>query len=204
MPAPSRSARLRCAACLRPQQRCLCALLPRLSHRCPVLVLQHPTEHRHPLNTARLAVLGLQQAQLWVGEQFLDLAAYVQQAQRPCLLFPGESSRTLVEWREQGLEPDLLVVPDGTWRKASKIVHRNPCLQALPRICLQPKTASRYRLRKAPHGQALSTIEALAQVLGEMQPGQDYQPLLRPFERLIDEQIEAMGAQVFERNYRGR
>ena len=39
------------------------------------MLLQHPSEVNHALNTARLAALGLVNAQLVVGEVFEDLQA---------------------------------------------------------------------------------------------------------------------------------
>lgn len=196
--------RSRCDACQRPVARCLCPVIPHLPHRCAVLVLQHTSESRHALNTARLAVLGLQQAQLWVGESFSQLSDYVAQYQQPFLLFPGESAHTVAQWRSMQREPDLLIVPDGTWRKARKIVYANPSLHNLPRVQLCVQAASRYRLRKAPNAQSLASIEAIAQALAELQPEQSYEALLLPFEQLIEEQIAAMGAEVFARNYGGR
>ena len=46
--------------------------------------------------------------------------------------------------------PLLLIVPDGTWRKARKLLYLNPLLDALPRVTLGQVPPSRYRLRKAP------------------------------------------------------
>ncbi|MCR3765182.1 DTW domain-containing protein, partial [Pseudomonas aeruginosa] len=51
--------RSRCERCARPASHCLCALIPSLPSRTRVLVLQHPSEVGHALNTAGLAVLGL-------------------------------------------------------------------------------------------------------------------------------------------------
>uniref|UniRef100_UPI000F01DF4F DTW domain-containing protein n=1 Tax=Pseudomonas viridiflava TaxID=33069 RepID=UPI000F01DF4F len=51
--------RVCCERCQRPASHCLCALIPRLDSRTRVLVLQHPSEVNHALNTARLAALGL-------------------------------------------------------------------------------------------------------------------------------------------------
>ena len=56
-----------CLRCKRPESHCLCASIPALAPRTRVVVLQHPSEARHPLNTARLAVLGLAGARLLVG-----------------------------------------------------------------------------------------------------------------------------------------
>ena len=51
--------RSQCPRCLRPESHCLCALIPQLDSRTRVLLLQHPSEVNHALNTARLAALGL-------------------------------------------------------------------------------------------------------------------------------------------------
>lgn len=65
--------RINCERCLRPQNHCLCPLIPSLESRTRVVLLQHPSEVRHALNTARLAGLGLRNAELRVGEVFDDL-----------------------------------------------------------------------------------------------------------------------------------
>ena len=49
--------RPQCPRCLRPTTHCLCALIPSLDSRTRVLLLQHPSEVSHALNTARLAAL---------------------------------------------------------------------------------------------------------------------------------------------------
>lgn len=192
-----------CPRCSRPLDHCLCALIPRLSSRTRVLILQHPSEVRHALNTARLAVLGLSNAELRVGEVFEDLPALLAQpGYRACLLFPGEQALPLPQFATQldGL-PALLIVPDGTWRKARKLLHCNPLLAALPRVTLMDGLESRYRLRKAPMPGALSTIEAVVSALDILEAPAQFDALLRPFEALIEGQIEAMGAETFRRNH---
>ena len=95
----------------------------------------------------------------------------------------------------------LLVVPDGTWRKARKLLHLNPLLAQLPRVTLPEGAVSRYRLRKAPGPGALSTLEAIVQALEIIEAPVSFAPLLRPFEALIEGQIEAMGAETYLRNH---
>jgi DTW domain-containing protein YfiP len=179
----------------------LCALIPSLDSRTRVLLLQHPSEVGHALNTARLAALGLNNAQLVVGEVFDDLAALLDQpGYRPCLLFPADDAQPLQPYGSSD-EPWLLVVPDGTWRKARKLLHLNPLLAALPRVMLAHEAVSRYRLRKAPGPGALSTVEAIVQALQVVEAPRCFEPLLKPFEALIDGQIAAMGPGVFEKNH---
>ncbi|MDU4254850.1 tRNA-uridine aminocarboxypropyltransferase [Pseudomonas sp.] len=191
--------RARCPRCERPQTHCLCALIPRLDNRTRVLLLQHPSEAGHALNTARLAVLGLANAQLMVGEDFSDLDLSAWDA---WLLFPGESAVVLAELAAKPVDkPRLLVVPDGTWRKARKLLHLNPNLAALPRVVLPEGLTSRYRLRKAPTEGALSTIEAVVHALDALDAPQSHADLLRPFDALIEGQIAAMGEETFLRNH---
>lgn len=195
--------RLQCSRCTRPTERCLCALIPCLPSRTRVLILQHPSEVRHALNTARLAALGLSNAQLLVGEVFEALPALLQQpGYRACLLFPGEQVQPLMPYEESCSElPLLLVVPDGTWRKARKLLHVNPLLANLPRVALPEGLSSRYRLRKAPMPGALSTLEAIVAALNTVEAPTCFDALLKPFEALIEGQIEAMGAQTYQRNH---
>ena len=193
--------RLRCERCLRPQSHCLCALIPQLDSCTRVLVLQHPSEVNHALNTGRLAALGLTNAQLVIGEVFDDMHELLNPpGYRPCLLFPGEGAQTLTAEPAEQL-PMLLVVPDGTWRKARKLLHLNPELAALPRVTLGDVPVSRYRLRKAPGPDALSTLEAITHALQVIEAPRSFAPLLVPFEALIDKQIAAMGSETYQRNH---
>lgn len=188
-----------CPRCARPLSHCLCALVPRLSSRTRVLILQHPAEASHALNTARLAALALSNGELRVGETFPELA---HGTYRRCLLFPGAQAMPLAELAQDG-RPLQLIVPDGTWRKARRILHVNPSLAALPRVALPEGLQSRYRLRKAPMAGALSTLEAIVCALNILEGDARFDAMLRPFEALIEGQIAAMGEAVYRRNHAG-
>ncbi|PSL95236.1 tRNA-uridine aminocarboxypropyltransferase [Pseudomonas sp. R9.37] len=193
--------RPQCSRCLRPVTHCLCALIPSLDSRTRVLLLQHPSEVSHALNTARLAALGLNNAQLVVGEVFEDLPTLLNPpGYQARLLFPAEDAQPLQAYTSTD-EPMLLVVPDGTWRKARKLLHLNPLLAALPRVTLAEGAVSRYRLRKAPGPGALSTVEAIVQALQVLEAPASFDALLTPFEALIEGQISAMGEEVFRKNH---
>ncbi|HCN45229.1 MAG TPA: DTW domain-containing protein [Pseudomonas sp.] len=195
--------RIQCERCLRPQSHCLCPLIPSLDSRTRVVLLQHPDEVRHALNTARLAALGLRNGELRVGEVFEELSALIATpGYRVGLLFPGEAAQPLVPYAGEADErPWLLIVPDGTWRKARKLLYLNPLLDGLPRVTLAEVLPSRYRLRKAPEEGALSTVEAVTQALNVLEGAGRFDALLRPFEALIEGQIAAMGLETFERNH---
>lgn len=196
--------RPRCERCQRPLDHCLCPLIPALDSRTRVILLQHRSETSHALNTARLAALGLKNAELRVGEVFEGLDALLATpGYRPALLFPGDQARVLAPYQQAHDEPLLLIVPDGTWRKARKLLYLNPLLEALPRVTLGAVAPSRYRLRKAPEVGALSTIEAVVGALNALEQPASFDALLAPFEALIEGQIRAMGVETFQRNHRG-
>ena len=193
--------RNRCARRLRPQTHCLCPLIPSLDSRTRVLLLQHPSEVSHALNTARLAALGLNNAELIVGEVFEDLPTLLNPpGYQARLLFPADDAQPMQAYAATD-KPLLLVVPDGTWRKARKMLHLNPLLAALPRVTLADGGVSRYRLRKAPGPGALSTVEAIVQALQVLEAPTSFEPLLRPFEALIEGQIAAMGEETYLKNH---
>ena len=164
--------------------------------------MQHPDERRHALNTARLLVAGLTNAELLVAETLST--QWCRRLADPNwhteLLFPGPAASVLAAGAPQ--RPRQLVLLDGTWPKARKLLHMNPVLQALPRVALPDGLQSRYRLRKAPMAGALSTIEAGVHALQILEPDTDFTPLLAPFESLIEGQIAAMGDEVYQRNHK--
>lgn len=179
-----------------------------------MLVLQHPDEARHALNTARLAVLGLTNAELLIGEVFPQLGEAIAAASHAYLLFPSAEkepvpiSEPSPASASAAAEPPahedaspLLIVPDGTWRKAGGIVRANAMLGALPRLSLAEGAPSAYRIRKAPGSAAVSTIEAIVRALEVLEPEGRFADLLRPFHVLVEQQIEAMGEGVYRRNY---
>ncbi len=194
--------RPRCHRCQRPLSHCLCAHVTVVSSRTRVLILQHPDEQKHALNTGRLAALGLQKAELWVGEQFPELEAAISAAASAFLLFTGPDAQAPQAWGfGSGASPGLLIVPDGTWRKARKILYANPVLNTLPRLSLPAGEPSRYRLRQTREPAAVSTIEAIVRTLAVLEPDQNFQPVLRPFDVLVEQQILAMGPDLYKRNY---
>lgn len=187
---------------------CLCEHISVIENQTCVLILQHPDEARHPLNTARLAVQGLRYADLLVGETFPELSEFLAPFDSVFLLFPDNGHGVALDSTQAPhippCKPDearLLVVPDGTWRKARQIISNNPLLQSLPRLALSAVQPSQYKVRKAREPGALATIEAIAGALAALEPQHDFQPLLKPFHVLVDQQIQAMGPQIYERNH---
>ena len=105
------------------------------------------------------------------------------------MLFPGPDSRDLRV--EQPAGPVTLVMVDGTWSQAERLVRRNLILHTLPQYRFEPRAPSNYRIRREPDIQYVASIEALAEVLTLLE-GPDFDPecLLRPFRAMVEMQLD--------------
>lgn len=195
-----------CPDCLRPERACLCACVRRVPSQVQLLVLQHPQEAGHAKNTARLLHLCVAGSRLEVGETWdtrtLQVLLHAPWAGQPAdvpvrtlLLYPdtvADPQLPLVpppalppHWL---LQPDWLrlVVLDGTWRKSRKMLYLNPGLQQLPRWTFQGAPKGRYAIRKAQAPGQLSSFEAAALALAQLQDwGADsapWQQLMQSFD----------------------
>jgi len=157
-----------------------------------VLFLQHPREEGVAIGTARMAGLSLLGSELEVGVDFSRsrvLARALADAERPAvLLFPGPGARDLEHDPPRG--PVRLVVIDGTWPQAKKIVRTNPALEALPRYTFTPRTPSAYTIRREPEEGFVSTIESLALVLSLLEDDPSFaDTLVAPFHAMVAQQV---------------
>lgn len=177
-----------CPRCTRPLAHCLCEAIPDLCSRTRVTILQHPEESRHPLNTGRLVALGLRQAELVCGEVFPDS---LWREPGTWLLFPGDAA-TPVNEIAPDQAPAHIIVPDGTWRMARRLLRLNPGLAALPRLSIRMGEPSRYRVRNTSLAGAVATIEAVVRALEVLEAPTRFDALLAPFDLMVDRQLAAM------------
>jgi DTW domain-containing protein YfiP len=156
--------------------------------RTRVVVLQHPRERDVPVNTARIASLCLPDAEVHVGLQLPEAVLRADPLRPAALLYPGPGAVDV----ERAPPPGgiTLVVVDGTWSQARKLVKLNPALAALPRYAFRPRSPSEYRIRREPNEDYVSTLEALIHVLGVLEGDRErFLPMLRPFRAMVEGQI---------------
>lgn len=178
-----------CPRCRRPEVVCYCRHVRPLATRTRVVILQHPRERDVPINTARIAALCLPDAVLEVGLDWSRLPALSDPARPAVLLYPGEGAIDVE--KEPPAGPVTLVVVDGTWAQAQSVVRKNPRLAALPRYAFRPAAPSDYRIRREPHESYVSTIEALARVLGALEGDPErFATMLDPFRAMVEAQLE--------------
>lgn len=183
--------RAQCRRCLRPESFCVCSGLGPIPSGTRVVILQHPREARLAICSAWLTRVALERCELHRGVRF-DLDPGVRAlvaTPGAALLFPGADATPADALASS--PPELLVVVDGTWLQAEKMLSVNPEVAALPRVTLSPGHESGYgELRREPGPGHLSTIEAVAHALGalERDPAR-FEPMVTAFRRMVELQL---------------
>ncbi len=176
--------RAQCEGCSLPQIVCLCDELPRLVTRTRVVVVMHRREALRTSNTGRLAVRVLSGASRAVrgartaqGER--EEAAPLPAGKR-LALFPAEGARILTP--DDASDDAVLVVPDGTWSQAQRVLRREPLARGAEIVRLPPRPPTRYALRRNTRDGAVCTFEAIAAALGVLEGGDVEARMLACFE----------------------
>jgi len=186
-----------CNNCQYPIDNCLCDHLTNVTHKTKVIVLQHPSEVKNAKNTVRLLNLISDNFECYVGETEQDFSEIKQRAlQSPeqyALLFPAEDSEDIAETAAKSFSN--LIVLDGTWKKAKKILLCNPWLTELITVTFSEEKVSEYQIRSTSVAGGLSTIEAVAYSLDKIE-NCDTTPFIRALNGLKHSFTKRMPKQV--------
>ena len=156
----------RCRRCYFPPAACLCPFIPKLATATRVVFVRHAAERVRTTNTGRWAALALERSEVLehaVAGAPLDLSRLAG-GDSAAVLFPSGATRPLPL-----PPPATLVVPDGTWAQARRMLQRIPALRALPRFSLPERPGD--RLRRPTVSQGMSTLEAVAAALEALGEG---------------------------------
>jgi DTW domain-containing protein YfiP len=177
--------------------------------------LQHPQEQDAVLGSAQILVASLPKAKLVIGLSWRNLAHALGEEgvdpRRWAVLFPDREAEgdQVTSRRGAPIEPSTLegiVVLDGTWSKAKTLWWRNPWLNKLSRLTLEPREPSIYgSLRAEPRREYVSTLESVAAALtlcGE--PPEIETGLRRVFRTLVQRVRDAHIIPPAARRSRGR
>lgn len=199
--------RARCPQCNRAIVACFCDTITQIENELSVIILQHTSEVKHAKGTAKIVELSLNNIEVFVGEDFTDNSELKQKlaTKKSLLLYPQENAVSPSDLASQvnknsdiKLSDYQLVVIDGSWKKAFKILQRNPFLSKIPAIGIDAINESDYRIRKSSRSDSLSTLEAIHSVLTTVE-GDKFEGLLTSFKAMVDFQIKSMPKDVQER-----
>lgn len=163
----------RCSGCEIRKSLCFCSAIPRLETRTRTIVLMHTAEEVLTSNTARLAAKALVNSEIrFHGRKTerMSTVGLVADDREPLLLFPSPYAEELNPEFIAGLvRPINLIVPDGSWRQAQKMVRRDPVFATMRHVKLPPGAPSGYKLRVQPEAEGLCTLEAIARSIGVLE-----------------------------------
>ena len=184
----------RCARCAMHGSLCVCALVPRLETKTRLMLVIHRTEVRKPTNTGRLAASCLVNHAIVVrGHEGAPTPPFVPEpGTQPLFLFPHEGARPLADFARSTM-PVTLVVPDGTWRQASKVRARVAGFRDVPCVSLPIEEPSIYRLRSEAHAHGLATIEAIARAMGILEGVAVRRAIEHVFRAMVERTLWARG-----------
>jgi DTW domain-containing protein YfiP len=174
---------------------CICALVTPLETRTRLVVVMHRSEERKSTNTGALAARCIARSEIIVrGHEDRPPVFVADPKTQPVLLFPHEDAVPLSHFSASSERPITLVVPDGTWRQASKVRARVPGLRDIPCVSLPRESQSEYRLRAESHADRLSTIEAIARAMGLLEGEPIRRALEHVFRVMVERTLWAKGA----------
>lgn len=169
-------ARSICTGCLQPETTCLCPYIHTANHQTRVWIIQCGKETQHPKNTANLLpklsdkITLLQERDITAIKTLQE--RLLKEPKQSVVLFPSEDSIPLKELITSSQRAtaitDLLLI-DGTWRKAKRFIFENQWLNSLTKTQLSERYDSRYHIRKTSVENGLSTLEATAYALNELE-----------------------------------
>ena len=168
---------------------CVCAHIVPLALETRVVLIMHYKELAKTTATGPLALAALDNSERHVHGlrgQPIELDHLHDEERRVLLLFPQEGACPLSEaFRNDDPRPVTLVVPDGSWRQASRIPKRIGALARAEPVTLPPGPRTRWGLRKEIDPSGLATFEAIARALGYLESHAVRLELEGLFERIV-------------------
>ena len=164
----------RCDRCLMARMACMCPWWVSMELSLDIILLYHRNEIFKPTNSGRLVaevfsknVYAFEWSRLTPPFGFMD---FLEDAQRQCLLvFPSGTQQ--IQGTKETLKPGkilTLVFLDATWRQARKMA-KSPWLNKLSRFELDQASRGQFTVRNASRDGLLSTAEAVAGCLEQLQ-----------------------------------
>lgn len=192
------NAAFRCRVCRMLGRLCVCPLIPDppLATRTRVVLVMHRVEATKSTNTGRIAAACLAGSEIVVrgheGKPSEPLAW--SEAEQPLLLYPFEDARPIADVaRTLDGRPVVLIVPDGTWRQASKVRRRVPGLAGVTCASVSGEARLPHRLRAEAHAHGLSTIEAIARAMAVLEGEHVQRTLERVFRSMVERTLWTRG-----------
>jgi DTW domain-containing protein YfiP len=191
----------RCPRCRMHSSLCICNLIPRIETRTRLVLFIHRREDRKPTNSGRLGAACLNNSEVIVrGHESSPTPPFVwDEETQPLFLYPHDDAVPITQFTASE-RPITLVVPDGTWRQASKVRNRVLGLRDVPCVSIEPDAPTSYRLRTETRPGGLATLEAIARAFGVLEGAHVRSALELVFRAMVERTLWSrgeLGTEVF-------
>lgn len=191
-----------CRKCRKASLTCYCKHIEPFTSKPQFVILIHPKENRKRVGTGRMTHLCISNSVLIEGVNFTNNDTVNQIIQNPgnwpVVLYPGKDALDITKNARSKLEafvpPNkklVVIVIDGSWPCAKKMLKMSSNLQKLPQICFVPPHRSIYQIRRQPRDICFSTVEAVHLIIDQLGgKSQEHENLLAVFRVMIAQQLD--------------
>ena len=124
----------------------------------------------------------------------LDLRDLLNSRYRTFLFYPSDDAVELDnELVARDRTPIQLIVPDGTWRQASKVHFRHHELRDVPRVKISAPDSSKFHLRAQHRPEGMATLQAIAHALGVLEGDLVKAQLMKLYDLRVERALVARG-----------
>lgn len=201
--------RAACPGCRKALPTCYCARVEPFAASPLFVILLHRDEAKRGVASGRMAHRIVSNSMLFEGIDYTHdprvNALLADPTLYPMVVYPSRAAVNLSEIpmeKRAGIFPEgrrpVFILIDGTWGTARKMRRLSRNLHGLPNVMFQPDKPSRFRVRKQPKANCLSTLEAIHQMLdlipGSVSPTRDrvrpQDNLLEVFDYMVEMQLQ--------------
>lgn len=172
--------------------------MPRFEIKTRLVILMQRTEFNFLSNTGRFIPKILPNSEIrfrgTLDQVPLNTEGMVPPDTQPVVLFPAGNADILTEKFVSKLtKPMTLIIPDGNWRQASKMIKKVEGLHGIPKVILPNDKPSTYRLRVSPRQEGVCTYEAIARAVGIIEGKEVQNQMEAFFDQFVDRVLKMRG-----------
>ena len=192
-----------CYNCYKPKSSCICEFITNpIKTNTKFIILMHPKEFKKTKNgTGHITNNSLENCELYVGIDFTNHKRVNELLNdtdyEPYVLYPHTNSIKLNTQKLSNEKKPLIFIIDSTWPCSKKILRLSKNLEDLKKVSFDHDKSSQFKIKTQPNEYCLSTIESTLCVLEQLNFHQteniskkSLENFLRPFEKMVDLQIE--------------
>ena len=164
-----------CNICRMHKPLCVCNISKKFNIKTKVSVIIPRFEWFKSSNTGSLVKVALDNSEVFIKglrETPLNVDNLILEDYNNFILYPGGVPLTR-EFVDSLDKPINLIVPDGTWKSAPRVLKKEEKLHRLKRVTLVENKISQYKVRRTKVEGRISTFEAIIYALDQIENNQE-------------------------------